>query len=138
VTWIQNTLQSCSKQTSKIILSKTGFSRAKIYLQTLQNVNIFKPWNIVHRWTNLSAKIFFIFRSKIFGNNFEEFSESEILIIDCAGVDELNGASIIIIKEVADWFKVEDLYTMKVNLKTVLNAFEDGKSEPDMKDGNNT
>jgi hypothetical protein len=67
---------------------------------------------------------------------------AEILIIDGAGVDELNGAIrksfMINIKEVADLFKAEDLYTMKVDLKTVLNALEDDKSEPDMKDGNNT
>jgi hypothetical protein len=36
-----------------------------------------------------------IFRSKIFGNNFEEFSE--ILIIDGAGVEELNGAILFVI-----------------------------------------
>jgi hypothetical protein len=54
------------------------------------------------------------------------FYFAEILIIDGAGVDKLNGdirkSFIINIKEVADLFKVEDLYTMKVHLKTVLNA----------------
>ena len=33
---------------------------------------------------------------------------------------------------------MEDLETMKVDLNNFLNAFEDDKSEPDMKDGNNT
>jgi hypothetical protein len=35
-------------------------------------------------------------------------------------------------------FNLEDMYTMKVDINSVLNAFEDDKPEPDMKDGNNT
>ena len=38
------------------------------------------------------------------------------------------------IKGLTDLFKVKDVYTMKLD----LNAFEEDKSEPDMKDGNNT
>jgi hypothetical protein len=67
---------------------------------------------------------------------------TEILIIDGAGVDELNGAIggsfVINVREVADLFGVEDLYTMRVDLETVLGAFEDDGSEPDMKDGSST
>ena len=76
------------------------------------------------------------FQAKYFQKYLEEFNESDILIIDGVGMDELKEAMmklfIFNIKEVTDLFKVEDIYTVEVDLNCDLNAFDD-----DMKRGKN-